>query len=102
MIPLHRKLNCLAPLKSPEKFDHSFFSNYTGHWYAKHIMEQTFDFNPSKNGKNGSAIFCCWPPFISLKVVILAFYHTLLEKRQRQGGNLGFLSCIFKENDISC
>ena len=62
MIPLHRKFNCLASLKSPEKFDHLFFSNYTGHWYDKRIKEQTYDFNPSKMDKNGSDVFFC-PPF---------------------------------------
>ena len=57
MIPLHRKLSCLASLKSPEKFEHSFFSNYTGHWHDKHIQEQTVDFNPPKIDKNGSTVF---------------------------------------------
>ena len=63
MIPLHRKLNCSASLKSPEKFDHSYFSNYTGQWHNKHTREQMLDLNPSKIEKNGSAGFFC-PPFI--------------------------------------
>ena len=57
MIPLHRKFNCSASLKSPEEFDHSFFSNYTGHWHDKHIREQMLDLNPSKIDKNGSTGF---------------------------------------------
>ena len=63
MIPLHSKLNCSASLKSPEKFDHSFFSNYTGHWHDKRIREQTYNLNPSKMDKNGIAFFFL-PPFI--------------------------------------
>ena len=64
MIPLHRKLNCLASLKSLEKFDHSFFLNYTGHWHDKHIREQMLDLNPSKIDKNGSAVFFVLHPLV--------------------------------------
>ena len=79
MIPLQRKLNCSASLKSPEKFDHSFLSNYTGQEHDKRIMEQTYDFNPSKMDENGSAVFFL-PPFIYLSKVLLPMILSLVDK----------------------
>ena len=75
---LHRKFYCSASLKSPEEFDHSFFSNYTGYWHDKHIREQMLDLNPSKIDTNGSAVFF-YPPFIKM-----SFFIWLLTRRKKQ------------------